>query len=137
MTAPRYLLDTNICIYIRRHRPASVLNRFERLTVGEVAISAVTWGELLFEVEKSDRREEALPQAEELITQIPVLPVSIEVGRHYGQIRAALSARGELIGNNDLWIAAHARALSLTLVTSNEREFRPVLDLKIEKWIGA
>lgn len=134
MTTPRYLLDTNICIYIRRHRPAGVLSHFERLTAGEVAISVITWGELLFGVEKSDRRKEALQLAEELITQIPVLPVSIEVGHHYGQIRAALSARGEIIGNNDLWIAAHARALSLTLVTNNEREFRRVPDLNIVNW---
>ena len=67
---------------------------------------------------------------------IHVMPLPAEAGPFYGAIRAALSVRGEMIGANDLWIAAHARAMDLTLVTNNEREFKRVAGLKIQNWIG-
>jgi tRNA(fMet)-specific endonuclease VapC len=71
---------------------------------------------------------------EKLTEIIQVIPVTPEVSRVYGAIRAALSVKGERIGSNDLWIAAHALALNLTLVTNNEREFKRVAGLKIENW---
>jgi tRNA(fMet)-specific endonuclease VapC len=132
--APRYLLDTNICIYIRQKRPAEVLKRFERLSVGDAVLSVITYGELRYGAEKSQRRVTALRQLAELTELLPLLPLNEAVGAAYGEIRAALEAKGEIIGNNDLWIAAHAKANSLTLITNNEREFKRVAGLKVENW---
>ncbi len=130
----RYLLDTNICIYIRQKRPAEVLRRFERLTVGDAAISAVTYGELRYGAEKSASRAAALRRLQDLVGLIPVLPLAATVGERYGEIRAVLEQAGQVIGNNDLWIAAHAKDAGLTLVSNNEREFRRVPGLKVENW---
>ncbi len=133
--APRYLLDTNIVIYVRRRRPPEVLSRFEKLEPGEAALSVITYGELLYGLEKSTSPADGLQQLEELAYVIPVLPLPAEAARTYGAIRARLEANGEMIGHNDLWIAAHANAANLTLVTNNEREFRRVPGLRIENWV--
>jgi tRNA(fMet)-specific endonuclease VapC len=134
--AARYLLDTDICIYIRSNRPAKILTRFEKLSTGEAAISVVTYGELAYGAAKSAQPERAALGLERVIAQLPVLPLPTEAGRAYGLIRAALAPKGWLIGPNDLWIAAHALAQGLVLVTNNEREFRRVKELKIENWAG-
>jgi tRNA(fMet)-specific endonuclease VapC len=132
--SPRYLLDTNICIYIRRHQPPKVLAHFRRLQPGDAAISVITSGELLYGAEKSQQRARALEQLEELVSLIPVLPLPENAAHTYGSIRRQLEVRGETIGNNDLWIAAHAKAAGLILVTNNEREFRRVPGLKVQNW---
>ena len=134
MAQPQYLLDTNICIYIRRERPQAVLDRFRVLPAGSTAISVITYGELAYGVQKSPDPRKALLILEELTALIPVLPMAADVAKAYGAIRSDLAARGELIGNNDLWIAAHAKSLGLTLVTNNEREFQRVEGLTIENW---
>jgi tRNA(fMet)-specific endonuclease VapC len=131
---PIYLLDTNICIYIRRRRPPKILHRFERLKVGEAAISVITYGELMYGAEKSEQREAAMSQLEELASLLRVLPLPLNAGRSYGALRAELEAGGRVIGNNDLWIAAHATAANLILVTNNEREFQRVPRLEIQNW---
>ena len=131
---PRYLLDTNICIYIRRRRPPEILQRFRRLQVGEAAISVVTFGELIYGAAKSHQREPAIRQLEELVSLLPVLPLPVDAGRSYGALRAELETDGRVIGNNDLWIAAHAKAAKLILVTNNEREFQRVSGLEIQNW---
>ena len=131
---PTYLLDTNICIYIRRHRPPQVLARFQRLKPGEAAISVITRGELLYGAEKSQYRARALQQLDELASLIPVMPLPEAAAHTYGIIRRQLEARGETIGNNDLWIAAHVKAAELILVTNNEREFKRVPGLKVQNW---
>jgi len=131
---PRFLLDTNICIYIRRRRPPGILLRFLRLQVGEAAISVITFGELIYGAEKSEQRETAMRQLEELVSLLPVLPLPVEASRSYGAVRAELEASGRVIGNNDLWIAAHAKAAKLILVTNNEREFQRVSGLEIQNW---
>lgn len=136
MTAARYLLDTNICIYIAKRRPPEVLERFEQLAPGVAAISIITWGELLFGAERSVRRSEALAVLDELRSVLPVLPLGQEAGEHYAAIRADLARRGEPIGNNDLWIASHARAAGLVVVTNNAREFERVPGLLVENWIA-
>lgn len=133
--ASHYMLDTNICIHIRRKRPAEVLNRFRSLQAGEAVISVVTYGELRYGAEKSRERERALAVLEDLITLVPVEAMHPAVGTFYGAIRAALEGRGETIGNNDLWIAAHARAAGLILVTNNAREFQRVPGLTVENWV--
>ncbi len=130
----RYLLDTNICIYVRRQRPERVFRRFDQLTPGEAAISVITYGELLYGAHKSTLREESLKTLNEFFRLIPALPLPDKAGEVYGFVRADLEARGEMISANDLWIAAHALASGLTLVTNNEKEFRRVRGLKVQDW---
>ncbi len=132
----RYLLDTNICIYIAKHNPPEVRERFARHAARELAMSVVTLGELRFGAEKSQSRERALASIQTLTSLITVAPLPEAVGEHYGQIRAALQASGQIIGNNDLWLAAHARAAGWILVTNNEREFVRVPGLQVENWVA-
>jgi tRNA(fMet)-specific endonuclease VapC len=129
-----YLLDTNICIYIQRQRPEKVLARFQKLEPGDAAISVITWGELLYGVAKSKQRKKTLQLLEEFKTFVPVLPIPETAGNTYGIIRASLESKGKPIGNNDLWIAAHAKAADLTIVTNNEREFHRIPGLKVQNW---
>ncbi|MBZ5549771.1 MAG: type II toxin-antitoxin system VapC family toxin [Acidobacteriia bacterium] len=131
---PRYLLDTNICIYIRQKRPEEVLRRFRKLRPGEAALSVITYGELLYGAAKSAQRVLALERLRELVRLLPALSLPDSAAEAYGSIRAELESKGEMIGNNDLWIAAHAVAAGLTPVTNNEREFRRVRGLKIQNW---
>ena len=132
----RYLLDTNICIYIAKHNPPAVRTRFERHAANELAMSVVTLGELRHGAEKSQAREKALATLNRLEASIQVAPLTETAGEHYGQIRAALETRGQIIGNNDLWIAAHARAEGWILVTNNESEFKRVEGLQLENWVS-
>jgi tRNA(fMet)-specific endonuclease VapC len=131
---PRYLLDTNICIYIRQERPEPVLRRFRRLRPGAAALSVITYGELIYGAAQSLQREAALERLRELLHWLPALPLPETAAEAYGTTRADLAAKGEMIGNNDLWIAAHALAAGMTLVTNNEKEFRRVRGLKVQNW---
>lgn len=131
---PRYLLDTNICIYIRQKRPEEVLRRFRKLRPGEAALSVITYGELLYGAAKSAHKTAALQRLSELVHFLPALSLPETAAEAYGNIRADLELKGEMIGNNDLWIAAHALAADLILVTNNQREFRRVRRLKVENW---
>jgi tRNA(fMet)-specific endonuclease VapC len=131
---PRYLLDTNICIYIRQKRPEEVLRRFRKLRPGEAALSVITYGELLYGAAKSAHQTEALEKLRELVRLLPALALPESAAETYGAMRAELEAKGRMIGNNDLWIAAHALADGLTLVTNNEKEFRRVRGLKVQNW---
>lgn len=133
----RYLLDTNICIYVAKHHPPQVRQRFERHTARELAMSVVTYGELRFGAERSQQPERALEQLQQLSQLIEVVPLPVHAGLHYGQIRADLQQRGCVIGGNDLWIAAHARAEGWVLVTNNGREFERVPGLQVDNWVGA
>ena len=133
---PRYLLDTNICIYIKNHRPAGVLARFSKLPPGKVAMSVITYGELCFGAERSSKPKESRHILEQLIALIPVLPLDETVSAHYGKIRQHLQASGKSIGNNDLWIAAHALASKLIMITNNVTEFERVPGLRVENWVN-
>lgn len=130
----RFLLDTNILIYIRRNRPAKVSARFQRLAYGEAALSVITFGELAYGAAKSATRSEAIAQLEELRRAAPIAALPETAAEIYGAVRADLESRGQQIGNNDLWIAAHALAADLILVTNNEREFARIHGLKIQNW---
>lgn len=134
MIAATHLLDTNICIYIRQARPPKVKERFARMPPNSLAMSVITWGELLYGACRSVSPAAARAKLDHIAGQISVLPLPLEAAGHYGNIRAHLAGRGELIGPNDLWIAAHARAAGLILVTNNAREFRRVKGLKVENW---
>lgn len=136
MIIGRYLLDTNICIYIQRQRPSQVLARFEKLRSGEAAISVVTWGELMYGAEKSQNRPKVMQLLEEFRLFVPVLPMPETAGQIYGIIRTTLETKGTPISNNDLWIAAHAKTEGLTLVTNNESEFKRVPGLRIQNWVA-
>jgi tRNA(fMet)-specific endonuclease VapC len=132
----RYLLDANIVIYLRQRRPETVVRRFDRLQPGEAALSVIAYGELLYRVMKSSQRAVGLERLRELSQALPALPLPEKAAETYGFIRADLERRGEMIGNNDLWIAAHALASGLTVVTNNEREFRRVRGLKVQNWVA-
>lgn len=136
MIPARYLLDTNIFIYIRERRPAHLFERFQALEFGEAVISVITYGELRYGVEKRGLDARALSILARLTERLPVQPLPISAGAEYGAIRHALQRRGQVIGNNDLWLAAHARSAGLILVTNNEREFRRVPGLEFENWVS-
>ena len=136
MSTLRYLLDTNICIYIAKQRPPSVAQRIAKLPAGSVAMSLITFGELRYGAEKSRQRGEALATLESLQALIPVIAPDDAVGASYGAIRAQLERAGTPIGNNDLWIAAHALALGVTLVSNNTREFERIPKLRLANWVA-
>ncbi len=130
-----YLLDTNICIYIAKQKPLSVLKKFKDLAVGDLAMSTITYGELYYGAKKSHYPEKALDVLENLVSLIPALPIPFQAGEFYGKIRCDLERTGKIIGNNDLWIAAHALTLNIPLVTNNMKEFLRINKLKVENWI--
>ena len=129
-----YLLDTDLCIAVMRGRAPELRERFARLVRGEAAISVVTYGELSYGANKSRQQEQAVASLAEFVSLVPVAALDASAGAEYGRIRAVLEARGQVIGNNDLWIAAHAAALQLVLVTHNQREFSRVPGLQVEDW---
>ncbi len=131
---PRYLLDTNTCIYIINRRPAEVFVRFEALAVGEVGISSITGAELAFGVAKSGsaRNQQAL---DKFLAPLDVCAVDDAAMRHYGAVRSQLERLGTPIGALDTLIAAHALALGCVLVTNNVREFQRVPDLVLDNWV--
>jgi tRNA(fMet)-specific endonuclease VapC len=130
----RYMLDTDICIYISKRRPSAVKERFERLKPGQMIMSVITYGELYYGASKSNHRAEALAQLGKTVLDIPVEALTSTASQTYGMIRAALEKQGRVIGNNDLWIAAHAMAMNVTLATNNEHEFLRVPGLSVENW---
>lgn len=129
-----YLLDTDISSYIMKRSHAAVLRRLQTVPIGAVAISVITKSELLYGVEVSPRKQQDSLALSEYLRHAAVLDFPDEAALHYAQIRAALKASGAMIGANDLFIAAHARSLQLTLVTNNTGEFGRVPDLMIENW---
>ena len=133
--AERYLLDTNICIYIAKHNPASVRERFALHSANELTMSVITLGEFRFGAEKSQSKEKALAVIQELANLMNIEELTESAAEHYGQIRAELQNSGQMIGNNDLWIAAHARSQDWVLVTNNEKEFLRVEGLRVENWV--
>jgi tRNA(fMet)-specific endonuclease VapC len=130
----QYMLDTDISSYIMKRSHDRVLGRLQMIAIAAVCISVITKSELLFGVEVSPRRQQDRAALDEYLRHVEVLDFPDEAALHYAQIRAALKARGTMIGANDLFIAAHARSLALTLVTNNTQEFGRVQDLHIENW---
>lgn len=132
--APRYLLDTNICIYIIKADRPGLRQRLAQHPGERLAMSVITFGELVFGVERSQRRQRSSEALASLRRSISVLSLPQDAGEHYGRIRANLQACGTPIGANDLWIAAHALAAHLTLVSNNVGEFQRVEGLRLENW---
>jgi tRNA(fMet)-specific endonuclease VapC len=131
----RYLLDRNICIYISKKRPPEVYQRFSELSIGDVGMSVVTLGELRFGAEKSQHREIALEKLEQLLRYLPVIISTEQTAEKYDVIRNQLEKMSQPIGNNDLWIAAHALSENCILVSNNLREFNRVENLRTENWL--
>ena len=111
--------------------------RMRSAAIGEQAISVVTKAELLFGVSVSPRPKKESVAVAAFLLHVAILPLEDAAAQHYAEIRAELKARGVMIGANDLWLAAHARSLGLTLVTNNTREFRRVSGLLLENWTTA
>lgn len=132
----RYMLDTDTCSYIMKRSSQAVLSRLRSVPVTEICISVITKSELLYGVEMSPRRIQDAAALEAFLPYVEVLDFPGEAGIHYAQIRADLKRRGQLIGANDLFIAAHARSLGLILVTNNIDEFGRVKGLKLQNWTG-
>ena len=131
---PRYMLDTDICSYIMKRSNDALLKRLKKTPVGDVCISVITKSELLYGVAVSPRRQQDEAALHAFLRYVEVLDFPDEAAPHYAKIRADLKTRGTMIGANDLFIAAHARALGRTLVTNNTSEFGRVPDLAIENW---
>ena len=130
----KYMLDTNIVIYVIKKRPIQALEVFNR-HVGLMCISSITFAELLHGVEKSEKPEHNLRQVEDFVSRLEVLDYNKKAAAHYGDIRADLERKGMTIGVNDLHIAGHARSEAMVLVTNNLREFDRVVGLRLDNWI--
>ena len=131
----RYLLDTNICIYVIKRRPPQVLARFQRCAVGDLGLSTMKLAELVYGAAKSQfpaRNQTALAA---FILPLDVVPFDAAAAIAYGPIRATLERQGTPIGAMDLLIAAHAVSLGVSLVTNNTREFGRVPGLQVENWV--
>lgn len=129
----RFLLDTNIAIYVIKRRPLAALDLFNE-HAGHMAISSITLAELLHGAEKSNVPARSLAVVEDFCSRLEVLTYGPKAAQHYGSIRAALEKKGQPIGVNDLHIAAHARSEGLTLVSNNLREFERVDALQLANW---
>ncbi len=132
---PRFLLDTDTCSYVIKRRSEKLLKKLARVAIEDVAISVVTEAELFYGVEISPRRQNDEAAVRAFLRHVEVLDFTSEAAAHYAKIRAHLKRFGAMIGANDLFIAAQARALGLTLVSNNVREFQRVPDLKLENWV--
>jgi tRNA(fMet)-specific endonuclease VapC len=132
----RFLLDTDTCSHIMRADSSAIWDRLDKLDERSAGISVITLGELQFGVALKPMATRIAAQLDILLRYLQVLPLNPDTCLHYGRIRSALQGKGTPIGPNDLWIAAHALTLGLTLVTNNTREFKRVSGLKLENWVA-
>lgn len=130
----KFMLDTNIVIYVMKNRPKQVKDRFT-LHNGRMCISSVTLGELVFGAEHSQQTERNLADIEEMTARIEVLPFEDKAAYHFSRIRSDLYRMGRPIGPYDMMIAGHARASAMILVTNNVKEFERVPGLQVENWV--
>ena len=131
----KYLLDTNICIYIIKKRPPRVFHKLTEIDISDVGISSITLSELEYGVEKSQFSGRNRIGLLEFLSPIEIYDYDGLAAKEYGIIRAKLEKKGTIIGSLDMLIAAHAISLGLILITNNEKEFRKVPKLKIENWV--
>ena len=122
----KYMLDTNICIYLIKKHPVHVLNTIKKQNISDICLSSVTLAELEYGVQKSERKIQNSLALAEFLSPVEIMPFDEKAAIEFGKIRAALEIKGNLIGEYDLMIAAHALSLDLILVTNNTREFRRV-----------
>ena len=132
----KLMLDTNICIYIIKQQPVTVLKRFLEYQIGDIGISSITLSELRYGVAKSTHQEKNTRALDEFVTPLEVVSFDEQAAHIYGDIRAALEKAGTPIGSMDMLIAAHAVSLGIPLVTNNTREFVRIPTLNVIDWIA-
>jgi tRNA(fMet)-specific endonuclease VapC len=131
----KYLLDTNICIYLIKNKPTSVITKFNEHSVGDIGVSTITVAELTYGAKKSQRQAQNQEALLQFLSPLIISEFDANAAFSYGQIRAELESQGTPIGSLDTLIAGHAVSLGVTLVTNNEREFRKVPNLAVENWV--
>ena len=133
----KYLLDTNICIYIINEKPKKLLRKFEQYPVHEFGISSITHAELQYGVEKSKNKDTNQNALDEFLLPLTILPFhGKKLVACYGEIRTLLESQGKMIGPLDMLIAAHALGLHLTIISNNIKEFSRIPNLKCEDWVS-
>jgi tRNA(fMet)-specific endonuclease VapC len=130
----KYMLDTNICIYLIKQKPDKVLQHFKAHSVGDIGISSITLAELRFGVEKSRQAEKNRQALDDFVLPLEIADFDEKAAEIYGKVRASLEKEGTPIGSMDMMIGAHALGLGATLVTNNAREFKRIKHLKVVDW---
>lgn len=130
----KYMLDTNICIYVIKKKPKKVFKIFQSLNVGDVCISTITFAELQYGIYKSQQKERNKIALVNFLAPIEIIPFSDKSAVQYGEIRSDLENRGQIIGAYDLLIAAHALSENLILITNNIKEFKKIPKLCLQNW---
>ena len=130
----KYMLDTNMAIYVIKRRPVEVMDTFNQ-HFGQICLSSITLAELMHGVEKSSKPEQNLMVLESFSSRLEILDYGSKAAAHYGDIRADLEREGKVIGVNDLHIAGHARSEGLILVSNNLKEFERVKGLRMDNWV--
>jgi tRNA(fMet)-specific endonuclease VapC len=130
------MLDTNICIYIIKQQPITVLKRFLEYRAGDIGISSITLSELRYGVAKSNHQDKNSKALDEFIIPLEIIPFDEEAAHVYGDIRAFLEKAGTPVGAMDMLIAAHAVSLSIPLITNNTREFLRIPALNVIDWVA-
>jgi tRNA(fMet)-specific endonuclease VapC len=131
----KFMLDTNICIHLIKHRPQRLINRFDRVLVGDIGISAITLAELEYGAAKSSRPQKNRQALQDFISPLEIAGFGQAETAAYGRIRALLEKKGRTIGSMDLLIAAHAVSLAVDLITNNQSEFKRVPGLRTANWL--
>lgn len=131
----KYLLDTDICIYIIKQKPQSVIGQFKKMEIGDVGISAITMAELEYGVAKSQQKEKNKIALAAFLVPLEILPFTANAATVYGELRTTLEKKGLPIGSHDLLIASQALAENIILVTNNLSEFTRIPDLRAESWV--
>ena len=131
----KVMLDTNICIYLIKQQPPTVIERFQLQPVGEIGISSITAAELAYGVSKSRHASKNRHALEQFLASLEVAAFDQSAAWSYGRLREQLEVKGTLIGSMDMLIAAHALSLGVRLVSNNVREFQRVSGLRLENWV--
>jgi tRNA(fMet)-specific endonuclease VapC len=131
----KYLIDTNICIYIMNKRPVSVIEKFKTIEPYEIGISSITVSELRYGVAKSTQKIENAKRLSDFLMPFEILPYDSEAASAYGDIRSQLEQTGQTIGPLDLLIGAHALSRDLIIITNNTKEFSRIERLAVENWV--
>ena len=134
MAEPLFMLDTDTCIFILRRSSPVLLSKIQTVPLRQQVISAVTYAELLYGVQQTSRKKESKVAVDALIRHLEVLEWPIGAAEHYAEIRSTLKQKGQLIGANDLLIAAHARSIGAVMVTNNVKDFSRVKALNVDNW---
>ncbi len=131
----KLMLDTNICIYLIKQQPPSIIERFLAHPVGDIGISSITVAELAYGVSKSRQSSKNRHALEQFLAPLQVAGFDQAAAWSYGRLRGQLEAKGTPIGSMDMLIAAHALSLEVRLVSNNVREFQRVPGLRLENWV--